>query len=140
MPDLSFDPGYRGGVAIWDDPVRVIPMPTMQVGTKRVYDLEAIVALIKAAKPKRVVIEQVTRPGVLIGNMNFIHGVALACGANVTRIRPQEWRKMVGLKDGEKKDASIMKCLELYPHLATSITAKSHDGMAEAALIGRVVL
>lgn len=139
MPNLSVDPGYKGSIAIWGERVAPIPMPVLRVGSRHTYDLAGIVAIVRINAPKRVVVEQVTRPGVLVGNMNFIIGVAMALGADVTRIRPQEWRKVVGLKDGERKDASIRLALSLYPHLAEYIKKKSDDGLSEAVLLGHAV-
>ena len=136
---LGVDPGLSGAIAILDGKrITVLPMPIYRVGRKRVYDIAEITDLFIAAHPDLVAIEAITRPGSLVGNGAFMHGVAMAMGVEVVRPRPQVWKAHFGL--AANKAESIDLCHKLYPQTKSIITKKGQDGMAEAILIARYAL
>lgn len=136
MRVASADPGKRGSLAVLQDGeiVTVIPMPTYNVGRKIVYDLDKITAFIKASKAELVAVEQVTRPGSLVGNAAFIFGVAYGLGIDAVMLRPQFWKGKLGLS--ADKAQSLAYAEQRWPSLGK--LKKGEDGKAEAALIGLV--
>lgn len=61
-------------------------------------------------------------------------GVVGGLGIPMHRMRPQAWKKEVGLS-GRGKDASRFRATELWPSWADAWKLKKQDGKAEAGLI-----
>lgn len=134
MRVVAFDPGLSGGVAILDgDYLTTFPMPVLKVGRKRAYDLDAMLRVMQGCGAGLCVIEAITRPGALVGNGMFLHGLAMACGIEVMRPRPQQWKHSFGLTNIKQESIDLIH--ELFPQTRGAITLRKQDGLAEAALL-----
>ena len=69
-------------------------------------------------------------------NYGIVLGVAGAMSYPLVKIRPNEWKKRMGLLK-KPKSASRGMATELWPNHASSFRLTKHDGRAEAALIAR---
>ena len=133
---IGIDPGLKGAFCFLypRKPPVVIAMPLMpNSGRRNLHDLDEQMSIIKFSGASLVAIEDVTRPAKLTRHQGFLIGVAKCAGIDVVHIRPQIWKKHYGI--GPDKSESIAKALELMPSLGDTIKLKSHDGLAEAALI-----
>ena len=142
MRIIGVDPGVTGGIALLVDGKLhgVIDMP--------VFDSEASAALIanhiQLAEPDLVVIEWVQpmpRNGSIASfslgkNYGIVIGVCGALRHPLVKIRPNEWKKTMGLT-GKDKKASLGLAIQLWPEHAEFFKRAKDDGRAEAALIAR---
>ena len=162
---FSVAPGLSGAIAVWVDGrlVEVAEIPTLsrpkaaarrgdgtvRHGVVSEVNVPALSAIFRKHAPEdraacATVIERV---GAMPKNgavAMFAFGkaamapeaVSLAYGIPVEFLRPQEWKKALGL--GQDKEESRMLAQRLYPNL--DFSKKSSHNMAEAVLIGRVYL
>jgi crossover junction endodeoxyribonuclease RuvC len=138
----AFDPGITGAIALMDHGrlTDVMEMPTNAGRT----DGGQIAVILGEFLPDQVIVEN-TQPMPKNGsiasyslglNTGIILGVVQAMAHPLVRVRPQEWKKGMGLY-GKSKDDSRMLAIELYPEHAAKFRRKKDDGLAEAALIAR---
>ena len=162
---FSVDPGLSGAIAVWEDGrlVEVAEIPTFsrpKTATRRAdgtvrrgvvseVNVPALAAIFRKHAPEdpAACVTVIERVGAMPKNgavAMFAFGkaamapeaVSLAYGIPVEFLRPQEWKKALGL--GQDKDASRMLAQRLYPYL--DFSRKNSHNKAEAVLIGRVYL
>ena len=145
---VGIDPGMSGGVAVLapDGTLQALhdtPMLTLKVarGTKQEYDIPGLCALLAsyAGPQAHVIIEEAqampgqgTRSMFQVGlGMGVWLGILAALALPHTRVRPQVWKKALGL--GKDKEASRLRAMQLFPRAELRRT-KDH-GRAEALLL-----
>lgn len=62
-------------------------------------------------------------------------GIAAGSGHPYELVRPQRWKREIGLPKGAAKDQSRALAAQLFPDVADQLTRKRDDGRAEAILI-----
>ena len=65
----------------------------------------------------------------------FVKALAYSAGVPVTFVRPQEWKKGVGIPAKADKGVSRLRASQLFPNDADKWSRVKDDGVAEAALI-----
>jgi len=160
MLHVGIDPGLYGALAVIDDSqpddVLIFDIPTLDVGVGRtmagtkkrkvVVDEVALARIFDAIAKvgaAHVTIEHVgVRPGEgAVGAFSFGRAVGLLLGMAhahfmpISHVRPQEWRKAMGVKGD--KDQSRLAAKGLFPKWSDLFELKKHDGRAEAALIAK---
>lgn len=145
MRIISVDPGKTGAIILIEDeqPRAINDMPTIKRGSKTLVDVDELASLIRTHQPEMIVIEQVgasPRMGVS-GAFNFGYSfcapAAIAAGAGIpwATITPQKWKTLFGLLKKDK-DASRLKVIEMFPHLAKIFKFKNSVDKADAILLG----
>lgn len=149
---LGIDPGLSGGLAFYNGTeLFVYATPVVSVNfvkngkkaKRNEMDLGQICDLIRSYTPGTAYIEQVNaRPGQGVTGMfrfgqNFgqYEGVLAALDISVTKVTPQQWKKIYDL--GSEKTASLELARNLFPNNLDSFKLKKHDGLAEASLIAK---
>ncbi|HZY06794.1 MAG TPA: hypothetical protein VFE69_03575 [Ilumatobacteraceae bacterium] len=139
---VGIDPGITGGLAcirhgILDD------VQAMPVYSGRADGL-GIDELLTEWEPDAVYVEDtqpMPRNGSIASfslglNTGIVVGAVTANRFRLVRVRPQAWKKKMGLI-GKDKTASRGLARELFPQYAERFKLVKHDGLAEAALIAR---
>ncbi len=143
---LGFDPGYNGAaVALADGRVTIFDTPTLLVGrgaksAKRTYNIPAAWDIVRQFQSRRTyaVIENVhsmPKQGVA-SSFSFGKGAMLwealcvAAGIPFSLVSPQRWKKTILADMGKGKQASVVRCQQLWPKLEWK---NSKDGRADAA-------
>lgn len=136
----GIDPGANGGMVIMSDVLfEVYEVPKMGKEVDKVawanrWGLRGV---------EHIFIEQVSAmPGQGVTSMfnfgaayGFVQALAFSAGVPVSFIRPQEWKKLVGIPVGADKSASRIRASQLFPNHADKWARIKDDGLAEAALI-----
>ena len=149
MKILGIDPGIHGGCAV----VVVIPgsapqlldaidIPVTGLGAKERVDVSALRAWILTCAPSHAVIERAQAMPKQGASSGFKYGratgaleaVITCCEVPLTIIEPTAWKKIHGLRGGEK-EASRQRALQLFPGAHALLARKKDHGRAEAALI-----
>jgi crossover junction endodeoxyribonuclease RuvC len=139
----GIDPGITGALALTDGEgyLKIYPVPV--VGGQPDYvawaqqwqgplKLAGHVWIEKvAAMPKQGVSSTFT----FGERYGFILGLVAASGSPFSHVRPQEWKKRVGLVVKADKAASRIRASELFPAHTENWKLAKDDGKAEAALI-----
>ena len=145
---IGIDPGLTGAVAVLSaegslEALADIPVLTLKVqrGTKQVYDVPGMVALLEPYRGLQVHVSieesqampgQGTRSMLTIG---FGYGLWIGILASLelpyTPVRPAIWKRSMGL--GKDKEASRLRAQQLYP--GADLRLKKHHGRAEALLL-----
>lgn len=141
----GIDPGANGGLAmLWSDiALELEVFGVSKVGKEvdeRVWSDEWRSRLRLA---NHIFIEQVgAMPGQGVTSMfnfgdrfGFVKALAYSAGVPVSFVRPQEWKKGVGIPVGSEKGASRIRASQLFPNDADKWSRVRDDGLAEAALI-----
>jgi crossover junction endodeoxyribonuclease RuvC len=139
----GIDPGANGGLAMigYTEEQYVVPVPKVGKDVdERMWWLHWHDALKEA---HHIFIEQVgAMPGQGVTSMfnfgdrfGFVKALAYSAGVPVSFIRPQEWKKIVGIPTGSEKGASRIRASQLFPNDADKWSRVKDDGLAEAALI-----
>lgn len=158
MKVLGIDPGAEGALALLREDgsiIRVVDMPCVQIRIgkteKARVDPAGVVVKIRDLNPDHVCLEQV---GAMQHDSPFaaftfghsagiVAGVVAALGLPVTFVRPQAWRKAMGVScpggstHAQRKEASRQRVLQLYPLKAALFARKLDSDRSEAVLIGR---
>ena len=134
----------KGGIADVDDDGSLIWAEGMPTHGKEVdgWQVAALIRNAMAGGPTKLIIEDVhSMPGQGVAStfrfgMGFgiCLGAAQASGISLHRVRPQKWKKDMGLT-GKDKDASRHLATEIWPQDSDLWKFKYQDGVAEAALI-----
>jgi len=146
-PIIGIDPGVGGAIAeIYPDGrLYTHDMPIFELITKgrRRKHVNAVLLshLMTDPFPEHVFVEQVgSRPGeshqstFSFGEgFGIIKGVVATLSLSVTFVRPQEWKKALGLT--ADKGQARQRATELFPGNAGDFVRVKDDGRAEAALI-----
>src|SRR5262249_33408909 len=130
MHRVGIDPGLSGAVAVLDHTGTLValydtPVLTLRTsrGTRQEYDVPGLVALLAsyASPQSHVYIEEAgARPGQGVKSM-FTVGVGFGLWLGVlgalhfpyTRVRPQIWKRAMGL--GKDKEQARLRAQQLYP-------------------------
>lgn len=147
---VGIDPGRHGAFAILDesgDLESVVDLPT--VGAEPVAaDVAALLTAIDDSSRLFVALEEpfvmTPRASLLTQGIGYgiLLGVVGALGCRHVRIPPKQWKASCGIEMGghlsqaEKKQLSLDRATELWPHSAHNWSRKKDDGRAEAAMIG----
>lgn len=145
---VGIDPGVNGGLAIYDGKsVKCFKVPTLkkeisgktrtEIDRAKLHNIFLEGAFYGVCS--RVYVEKVhSMPGQGVASMfsfGVSYGVVLGMIASweweTVDVRPQEWRKSIGVLEG--KEGSIITATALMPNGVGEW--HSHDGLAEAALI-----
>jgi len=141
MRIVGIDPGVTGAIA-WFTNGKLTILEDMPVEASRVNGAE--VARLLRWNVDVVYLEW-TQPMPKNGsiasyslglNSGIVIGVVQALGIPLERVRPQVWKKAMGLT-GKPKAASRGMATELWPDYADQFRRVKDDGRAEAALIAR---
>lgn len=151
----GFDPGFKGGIAVFDadKPVHVCIMPIIiQKNDKKRIDVKSVVKILKDFKVEHILIEQVHAfPGQGgVGNFSFGQNFGTLLGIFETldipfeEVSPMRWKKLV-LGEGytEGKNQGVEFCKQKYPDINLLPTKRSknpHDGMSDAMCIASYYL
>lgn len=142
----GIDPGANGALAYITDPGGFASCHSVPKVGKDV-DFVAWVNewhfSLGRARPHHIFIEQVgAMPGQGVTSMfNFgekfgaVKALAYSAGVPVTFMRPQEWKKLVGIPSGSEKGASRLRASQLFPQHSDNWARVKDDGRAEAVLI-----
>jgi crossover junction endodeoxyribonuclease RuvC len=147
---IGIDPGLSGALAVlapdgtlealWDTPT--LTLRTSR-GTKQEHDIPGLVALLEpySGPQSHVFIEEAqsmpqqgVRSMFTCGlGMGLWLGVLAALRMPYTRVRPQIWKRALGL--GKDKEASRLRAMQLFP--SAELRRKKDHGRAEALLLAR---
>lgn len=146
MTICGIDPGLSGGITFMTERHLVckpVPVETYMVnGKKRKFlGVTSIVELLDDYSPKMIYIEkQQAMPSqgvVSTFRTGFGYGIYLglivACGYRYQEVRPQTWKKDLGVTSD--KDQARQRATELMPDASVCWEKRSQDGIAESALI-----
>lgn len=149
---VGIDPGITGAVAWLSDDGHLIevvdlPIAEIRVGQgRRKRMVPAVLAdMLTDRRPNHVYLEEVaSRPGEgAVGAFSFgrglgqIEGVLSALALPYTLVRPNAWKKVLGVP-ADKGSARARAC-QLWPGAAARFARVKDDGRAEAGLLGLYV-
>ena len=134
---IGIDPGQKGGIAAINSyEIFVQSMPDTVKGIVeaiRIWKSDAYLVVERAQAMPRQGVTGVFSYGQHYGGFEAI---AACFGIPFMTVRPQEWKKAMGLNSD--KTSSIIECERLFPQAniyPTPRCKKPSDGMAEALLI-----
>lgn len=138
----GIDPGANGGLALVLNGKLLLVAEVPKVGKEIDKAAWAKEWALKGAVD-HIFIEQVgAMPGQGVTSMfnfgmsfGFVQALAFSAGVPVSFVRPQEWKKGVGIPTGSEKGASRIRASQLFPNDADKWSRVKDDGLAEAALI-----
>ena len=148
MITIGIDIGFTGAISYFidEEPFEVFDMPVLKVGSKRELDdlkLKEILFGIQEEKCMAYVEKQQSMPGDGIASTarfmtgyGQVLGVLTGLGIPKTLVHPRSWKSKMMKDMGKEKEASILRCKQLYPEFAQKyLTLKKHHGRADAILI-----
>ena len=142
----GIDPGFTGAIAVVGDgvPVAVWDMPVLTVGKKTELDEIGLKSIMQNFELSIVAIEKAgAMPGqgiastarYLIG-FGIIRGLCVGLGLPYQLVHPATWKARIMRDMPKEKQASVMKCNQLFPAWsAENLRLKKHHGRADALLI-----
>lgn len=153
----GIDPGLSGGITIIERlfdgrheniSIMSMPMPTVDIGKKKVLDVRSINTILRCKVLDLVVIEKVgAMPGQGVTSMfsfgygaGILEGIVSSLYIPYELARPQEWMKKVltGLPKGSDSKASILWCQRKFPDIdwrGTERSKKPHDGKTDSCCL-----
>ena len=160
---IGIDPGQSGAVAIMQDSpcqftepfgwnqlaISLHDTPTIDIGTPKKprteYNVPAMAALMPDTSGGSVhayieAVHSMPEQGVA-SSFQFGKGFGIwlgifgALSIPYTLVTPQCWKKEMLAGRGKEKDASRLRALELFPHLADELQRKKDHNRADALLI-----
>ena len=158
MMIASIDPGMKGAVAIFDSDtltVSVHDAPTAKAKRGNEYVVAAMAELLSnktgnqiTGFVERIIIEHQhayphdSKVGAFRNGYGYGLWIMAAAMLRVPLevVRPQEWKRDVGIPAGSPKDYSRAIASRLYPGIASQFKRVKDDGRAEAVLIGHAWL
>jgi len=151
---VGIDPGLKGGIAFLDNGILLDAYPTPvieekftkngKISKRKILDLQEIVKLMKSYNPDIGFLERVAaRPGQGSTSMfrfgtgwGELRGIMAALDIKFELVTPQSWKRHFQILSD--KEASLELARELWPdHTQKCFRLKKHDGLAEAALLGK---
>ncbi|MFQ5510121.1 MAG: hypothetical protein ACE5FN_12435 [Leptospirillia bacterium] len=146
-PVMGIDPGVSGAIAELypDGRLYTYEMPVFTLvtagRTRRHVNAVTLSQLLTDPFPAHVFVEQVgARPGERAGaafafgeGFGVIKGVTATLSLPVSFVRPQVWKKALGIT--ANKGQARQRATELFPGNAEDFARVKDDGKAEAALI-----
>jgi crossover junction endodeoxyribonuclease RuvC len=149
MKILGVDPGIRGGLAIVSIAantafclVDAIDIPVIGIKAKERVDALVIRDWIKRHVPQHAAIERAQAMRKQGASSGFkyrradgaIEAVIACCGIPLTIVEPTAWKKLHGLRGGDK-EAGRQRASQLFPAAHALLAHKKDHGRAEAMLI-----
>lgn len=160
---VSIDPGANGGIAVFDDGELTSLHTIPRVKDKIDYNALAFTIINLITEEfcnTTVVLEEVhsvfgssAKSNFSFGHINgVILGLIVSTGRPYVLVQPKEWQKVVwtnqdkvykpgkAKKTTDTKATSLLAAKRLFPKTdfrATSRSTTSHDGLIDAALIGK---
>jgi crossover junction endodeoxyribonuclease RuvC len=146
---LGIDPGIHGGCAVviavpGEAPqlLDAIDIPVTGIGAKERVDVLALRAWILTCAPSHAAVERAQMMPGQGASSGFKYGratgaleaVIACCEVPLTIIEPTAWKKIHGLRGGEK-ETSRQRALQLFPSAHALLARRKDHGRAEAALI-----
>lgn len=150
---IGIDPDIKGGIAAVrnDNSIALFDMPTMPAISSRGRKIEVdskalsclLAALIETSTDRPCIhiehVHSTPQMGVVSAfkfgqTFGMIYGAALATGAPVRKVTPQEWKRLFGLLR-TPKDASRLQAIDNYPQLKDQLKRKKDVGKADALWI-----
>lgn len=140
---VGIDPGKTGGMAVLNpEGIASVKSPPL-VGDELDFVAWAKEWNVVLPFASHIWVEQVgAMPGQGVTSMfnfgkvfGFVMGLAFSAGVPVSFVRPQEWKKAVGIPAKSDKSASRIRASQLFPNEAHFWKLAKHDGLAESALI-----
>ena len=145
---IGIDPGLSGAVAVLAADGTLValcdtPVLTLSTsrGSRQEYDVPGLVALLApyAGPSAHVILEEAqSMPGQGVRSMFTVGmgfglwlGILAAVGLPYTRVRPQVWKRTLGL--GKDKEQARLRAQQLYP--GADLRRKKDHGRAEALLL-----
>ena len=144
---LGIDPGASGALTLLqpDRSCRVIDLPMLDVKPRRVLDLAALADIFDdLAVHRPVVWMELVGPRPTdgtVGAFSFggmfwgLRSMIAAHRLVLELVAPVKWRRAVGLRAGDDKDASRARASQLLPHASRNWPLVKHHDRAESALI-----
>ena len=146
---IGIDPGISGGIAVFgtDGTLDVFDMPTVTVlrnrKNKKEMSAQGLYSILQYQKPSIAMVEQVNaQPNQGVTSMfqfgrsvGQIEGCIAALEIPISYVPPRVWQKAVELRGGDKKEASRLRAMELFPAYAGQFRQKKDHGRSDAALI-----
>jgi hypothetical protein len=125
-------------------------LPVSAIGSTSQISAPLLAVELTATRPDALAIEDNRASGTNGSKANYSMGLSMgvcigvagALGIPLIRLRPQEWKATVGIgtvkgTDTVRKEASRLRAIELWPHLAVTTLARKKDhNRADALLIG----
>ena len=156
----GIDCGVNGALALFDADGTLLDAVDMPSASERVgktqrtrVSLEGLRALLLDWRPSHAGYEKVApRPGdtpmtgYLLMAYGEVRGVIAGLGIPSTPVNTREWRNAAGIKlrtgmsYQDRKEASRIRALQLYPAQAALFARKRDSDRAEAVLVGRWLL
>lgn len=144
---IGIDPGRSGAIAMMEDEflISVVDMPVIAVKVGKTLrnriNPHALASLLAFRKIEHAYLEEVaSQPGEgAVGAFAFgrgygqIEGILAALGIPYTLVRPQKWKRALGLP--ADKGASRSRASQLWPGASEQFKRVKDDGRAEAALL-----
>lgn len=149
---IGIDPGFKGAIAVLDMSggiIRLEPMPILKDGKATVLDEIAIRDILYAPhapewyytvshvwieKAQSMPGQGVVGVGRYMAGYGILRGMCVGLQIPYSLVHPATWKKKM-LRDMPKgKQASVIRCKQLYPGL---VLKRTEDGKADAVLIGR---
>lgn len=153
----GIDPGLSGALAVLDHAgsiLHVADLPTLLVGKTRMLDLSSIRTLLPNRETSRVTLEKVdVRPAVgknkdgtvrkqgIVSSGRFmratgqIEGMLAMGGYSVELVTPQAWKKVMMAGMAKEKDASRLRCSQVWPDMAALWRHKKDHHRCDALLL-----
>lgn len=139
MNVIAFDPGQKGGIAIYYQGITTAhPMPL----AGKVLDLPAIADLVRSHSPSIAVIEKVgSMPGQGVASTftfgcgyGQLQGLLAGMGIPFELVTPQAWKKLILAGTPKDKDAAIAYCRRAFPDVPLVLPRcrTPHDGIADS--------
>ena len=148
---LGIDPGYSGAIAVFNcgQPSRVYDMPILKTGKKTELDEVGLFTIFDnllfeghmvsafVEKAQAMPGQGIASTGRYLIGYGQILGILAGLRIPKTLVHPRTWKAKL-MRDMEKeKQASILRCKQLFPEFAQKhLTLKKHHGRADAILLG----
>lgn len=143
----AIDPGFEGSMAVLypGDEMEFFDTPTMKVGTRRKYDIPAmlqrVLSIAGDGKNIKFALEDVhavPKFGVVTSG-ELMRGVGIWQGIlapyPLTMIAPQRWKKAMMDGMGKEKDASRYRARQLFPQSSGWLERVKDHNRADALLM-----
>lgn len=144
---IGIDPGLSGAIAIIDEGggLTIVDTPAVVVKKpgRRDYLTSNMALLLRGCSDAAAALEmgipmpsQASNTTYLMGRGGGLwEGILAAYGIPYDLVRPQAWKKALGIAPGSDKGASRMLAQRLFPAYADLFARVKDDGRAEAALL-----
>lgn len=143
---IGIDPGFTGALAVFENghPVTVYDMPVLKVGKKTELNEIALLNILQSHIGASVFVEKAqTMPGQGISSTGrylvgygIIRGMITALMMPLTLVHPKTWKAKLMRDMQKEKQASVLRCQQLYPEFACEwLKLKKHHGRADAILL-----